>query len=309
VQAVGGLLVGFGLIVFIGGLWEGDNGSNTSGIVVASAVALAVLVFLGIKVSKLATAATAAAVPIIGLVGLVMFSSMLEKGQLFVPFLFVAFLYSVAWFLPGFCGRQSMLAGAILFLSFAVVSLAYQSYITDIINYENLYGGSWYGDSLAERLQGVVERSSLLSTLIGVALIAIGWRLHMKAWEAIATIFIAVGVLQGTVGILGYIAAANFGNFGTSLLLTIFGVFLLSVGITTERKATTWIGLYFTVITIIGTIYATTGDNPDPVSVGLLLMVVGGVIAFFLSPFFGSLLGKIPFVQAAMDKKISSPQP
>jgi len=296
IQTIGGLLVGFGLIFFILDIWTGDGGQNTGGATVAAAIGLGLLVFLAIKVQRLSTAATAAANPVIPYTGLIMFASMIDEGQLFLPLLVIGVLYALAWFLPGFCGRQSMLAGAVLFISLAVVSLSAQSYLSDLIEY------GAFADYLVESWQGVVERLFLLSTLVGVALIAVAWRLHLKTWEALATVFIAVGVLQGSVGIIGYISAAEFGNFGGSLLLTIFSVFLLSVGITTGRKATTWIAVSFSVLTIFGMIVAMTGDNADPVSVSLLLVVAGGVIAYFLSNTFGGLLKKIPFVQNAANK-------
>lgn len=295
-QAVGGLLCAIGAIAFIVDTLV-NSGSPKPSVAGLLCLAIAIgLAYASFKRPDLQLACTAAAVALVPFGTILVFNSLASDGKPGTVLILAGVIILGLWFAPGLCGRQSLLSGALLSFSFGLVLLSAQTYFTDLARYDDSVDYT-SGDVWLE----TARKATALAIIAGIALLLFGLRLHLRGWSRVATIFIAVGILDATVGVFGYVQARQFDDISSALFVAAFAVVLIAVAAGTGRKATSWFSVVVTLIAITGLVTAMLGSESSGV-VGVVLAAVGSAVAIFVSPRIGQPLSKLPFLQSQNDQ-------
>jgi hypothetical protein len=273
IHAIGGVLTGIAAILLCFEVLSSGSGDNTNGAFAVAALAIAALVVGSVKAPQFVVAYTAAMVPLVPVAVIILLNSTLAEGNVALPILLVSLAYLALWALPGLRGRQPLLVGAIVFAASGISVLSSQSTLSNSIKYGD--------DGLSDILSSSVSNASILSLIVGIALVFAAWQLHIRNWVAIATVFIGTGIYISIVGVGGYLSVGDYGDIASALLITAFGLLLLFVGSATSRRGTSWISIALCVGGLVGVAGALAGQDPSAVTVAFILLALGIPLVVF----------------------------
>jgi hypothetical protein len=289
IQVIGGILTAVGLLALVSELFlSGDSSSFfPAGLILIAATAG--LTYLAEKQPTYQSAITAASVVLLPVGCFFLLESTISDGKPAWAFLLAGVLFLLLWFLPGLCGRPSLLAASLLAWSIGLITLAAQSYLNGLSDYLLDYTDQ---DIWIE----VARQATALAILIGIACLIVGLKLDLRGWKKLATVFIGTGVLNATVGVLSFGQSRDLSDTSTAIFIAIYGIVLILLAVSTGRKATSWIAIGVASISIIALSSALLGESSDGAA-GVILVGVGGLLVVMLSPRAHGYLTKIPFLQ------------
>lgn len=233
---------------------------------IGSAAAFLLVKFLS---PELAPGATTALIPLLAVSVLFLFGNAIDDGDTGLPLLILGVVYMATWALPILRGRPGLLTSGLLATGFGLVALIMQSSID---------GYSAF-DSPIDLLDSVAQESSSLLLIIGIALLAVAWRLDRKDWPSLGRVFIGVGIVFETVGVFGVIGSSG-DQTGASLLLVVAGLLLIAVAVQRSRKTSLLIGGFGGFAGVVAFIAAITENSEGPAAIVLLTLLSSAGFGF-----------------------------
>ena len=211
---------------------------------------------------ELISGATIATIPLLALCVLFLFGNSVEEGSIGLPLIVLGVAYGAAWAFPILRARPALLSSGLLSTGFGIVILIMQS---------SIRGYSVF-DSPTDLLDSVAQESSTLLLIVGIALLAIAWKLDRSDWPSLGRVFIGVGIVFEGTGVFGVLESSG-DQTAASLLLTVAGVLLIAVAVQRSRKASLLIGGFGGFGGVVAFISAIT-QNSDGVGPAIALMLI-----------------------------------
>jgi hypothetical protein len=183
--------------------------------------------------------------------------------------------YLVGWALTGFKGRPTFLAAGLIFL---VLTLS--SVVADRSSRFRGGSGGLFGFrnpvlSFFEDLEYQLGLQSAFLVIASIILLLVALQLDRSSYFGVATGFVLSGLLTAGAGLA--IAAGSSAPFLVNVLIVIAGILACFVGVAGRRRATTWIGATFVVVSATWAIgYVFSPDNPT--SIGLVGLIAAAAL-------------------------------
>lgn len=192
----------------------------------------------------------------------------------FEVFLFGAVLaagWLAMFFGPGFTGAPVLMAGALLGGWLAVVSL-----LADPFTPDPYYADPWATTGPVTDPVTVVNAAGIVTLFCAVGAVLAAGMFDSKGMHVLATPFLAVGVIQGVVGLAS--ASTDASGEASALLAVVVGALFLTVGALGQRRGSLWFGVFLVAGGLLGFV-GNTVDDPAAAGIVLLVVAAGLVLA------------------------------
>lgn len=264
---IAGSLMAIGIFLF-----ASDVDSKSGAMTWAAVGMLGAYLFVKFLGEDIAPGAVVLFIPATALFVIGLFESSLSEYKYGLPLIVLGLIYLAAWALPLMRARQSLLVAAVVSFSSGLIALTAESQIA-------CSSESWSCDSsYLDNLSSSVQKSSILTLVIGLALLAGAWSLDRKNWPQLGRVFIGTGILFEVGGAYGIVVSGS-DQVGGAILMFLAGVVLTVVAVQRDRKSSLVIGG----IAIIGGVSALLNEmvsSDSPSSSAVLFVIVAAGFGF-----------------------------